>query len=483
MFKAKLIKIKPIAETENPQINHKAQTKQNLLKKLIELSQSSSSHGFPNIFRTQRISIKLLWAVCFILSVAICSYMIFQTMNDYLDYNVVTTTEFISELVSEFPAVTICDSNPLSTKHAQDLTQKWIRNLISEDRTNLTRSNVFDYIFWSNRLALLEAVSFFFTDDDRKKLGDLIPNINKCYFNEEICSAENFSWYFDLNNGNCIQFNTGLSGNEIKESNKPGSRNGLSLIFFSSEPENKYSSSFTHGFKVYIHNRSLSPSPAEAINIQPSKSTDIAIKRTFIHKEPYPYSSCIHLSSFESIFYEYFKSVNKTYRQADCFELCLQNNIMKNCSCYDYSYPRINNSFSPCFTKPEILCTIYQYNYFRRFKMSEECLKLCPLECDSVKYDVSMSSLDFPSKFVFDIYKNFGLFNGTFESFKQNLLQVNIFYPSLTYTKISESPKMSITDLLSNLGGTLGLYIGISFLSLIEIVEMLIELLLTSFNR
>ena len=49
-----------------------------------------------------------------------------------------------------------------------------------------------------------------------------------------------------------------------------------------------------------------------------------------------------------------------------------------------------------------------------------------------------------------------------------------MYYNDLKYTKITELQKTKIVDLIANAGGILGLFIGISFLSFIEILEFLL---------
>jgi hypothetical protein len=130
------------------------------------------------------------------------------------------------------------------------------------------------------------------------------------------------------------------------------------------------------------------------------------------------------------------------------------------------------------------------YSHFIKNKVDDECLKQCPLECDSIEYDLLISSASSLSKQAYQLYQpiidnstsRFDEFNLTYEEIKERLLILNIYYSKLSYIKISESPKTSIIDLLSNLGGTLGLYVGISFLSLIEIVEIMLEIIFISFN-
>lgn len=46
----------------------------------------------------------------------------------------------------------------------------------------------------------------------------------------------------------------------------------------------------------------------------------------------------------------------------------------------------------------------------------------------------------------------------------------------MKYTSIEELEKMSFVDLVSAVGGTLGLFIGMSFLSFFEILDVIIEI-------
>ena len=48
---------------------------------------------------------------------------------------------------------------------------------------------------------------------------------------------------------------------------------------------------------------------------------------------------------------------------------------------------------------------------------------------------------------------------------------------------MKQEPKILLTDLVSNIGGTLGLFLGISFLSFIELFELIIEILFIFFKK
>ena len=114
------------------------------------------------------------------------------------------------------------------------------------------------------------------------------------------------------------------------------------------------------------------------------------------------------------------------------------------------------------------------------------CHDLCPIDCKVSSYTTSISYSEFPTKIF---YQDF-LFNGKLEKYRQyfaanlsypimkkSLTSVFIYFDQLQFTHISEQEAMSTSVLISNIGGTLGLFAGISLLSLLELVELFIYVL------
>ena len=55
---------------------------------------------------------------------------------------------------------------------------------------------------------------------------------------------------------------------------------------------------------------------------------------------------------------------------------------------------------------------------------------------------------------------------------------VRVSFSDLSFIQISQNPKMTGFSLISSVGGTLGLFIGIRFLSLVEVLEYVSEVYL-----
>lgn len=89
---------------------------------------------------------------------------------------------------------------------------------------------------------------------------------------------------------------------------------------------------------------------------------------------------------------------------------------------------------------------------------------------ENLKYN-EQSPIDLEKK---RIHNNF-LSASSIEEARRSFLWINFYYKDLNYKVVSESPLWSVNSLLSNLGGNLGLFVGISLLSLVEIVEITIQ--------
>ena len=124
---------------------------------------------------------------------------------------------------------------------------------------------------------------------------------------------------------------------------------------------------------------------------------------------------------------------------------------------------------------------------FKEYALKPELKKKCncPLECETNSFSHAFSISEYPtiqySKFLMNqslIKKRLGSLS--YKDLKQNVARVQIFYNELKETFISEEIKTQIFDLVSNIGGTLGLFLGLSFLSLIEFFEIFLQILIIS---
>ena len=71
--------------------------------------------------------------------------------------------------------------------------------------------------------------------------------------------------------------------------------------------------------------------------------------------------------------------------------------------------------------------------------------------------------------------------NVTFETVKRSVLSLNVYYKADYFTEIKDKISIDIDTFISNLGGVIGVFLGINLLSIIEIFEILFEISIMGF--
>ena len=107
----------------------------------------------------------------------------------------------------------------------------------------------------------------------------------------------------------------------------------------------------------------------------------------------------------------------------------------------------------------------------------------CPLDCELSRYDISSSTAAFPSKsYAMLLYNNTFLKNKypvfDFNKIKQDVFSIQVYFGEMQTTNYVQLKKFDQIDLLSSIGGFLGLFLGASLLTLAEFSEAIITVIL-----
>jgi hypothetical protein len=452
---------------------------------LKEWSLLSTFHCYPKIFQTKSIYAKLIWSLIFVLFSCLTFWLVVKGIVEYFEFDVVTKIRVISPQSITFPTVTICEANMFTTKEAEELISE---ALLLENETISTLASLYDQYngnekerFEMNTLIDLAIGRLaHFNESMKKSMGLSFDQIQKCHFDyREECELD---WVFSNKHGNCYQFNSGKRKPK-KETKLGGRRSGLYLQIGPLINRNSFSTYYSTGLKLFIHNGSFVSTGAEEIFIKTGEQTNIKLNKILTRKATYPHSTCQDVTKFQSNTFNLIKSFQNEYHQRDCIDICLQNLIIIECNCLLAFLPEIGNCL-PCVNSSQKACLNRVYENKTRL-IQEKCENECPLECDYTSYDWSMSSLVYPSVPYFNsIRKNSKFYsNFTFAEYKESHSMINIFFESVEYTEIVETPMISFLDLISNLGGVLGIFLGFSIFSLVELIELILKFIFLNFFK
>lgn len=141
-----------------------------------------------------------------------------------------------------------------------------------------------------------------------------------------------------------------------------------------------------------------------------------------------------------------------TYRQANCLAQCKNKNFVNKYDCTLRNYYSI-----PGYKICPINVTASEFD--------SECESQCPKECGSTAFQAAIS--EFESNALFTT----------------NASELSFVYSDISYLEMSQTPKMTGFSLIASIGGALGLFIGIRFLSLVELFEYLTEIFCVLYKK
>ena len=180
---------------------------------------------------------------------------------------------------------------------------------------------------------------------------------------------------------------------------------------------------------------------------------------------PYPYSDCA-FESIESYNYEnykaYLRKYNIEYSTNECLLFCYLENLREKCdsnssaNCTDYFFENLWGDITKKFCEPN-----------------------CPLKCKTTEFKYQMSYMTFPTNAYFK-ERNFSILNVTrdFNILKDSVLRLTVGYKTLNEKIITKTAKYAFGDLIGQIGGILGCFLGASLISLIEVIELFIKIAL-----
>ncbi|RNA28850.1 acid-sensing ion channel 5 [Brachionus plicatilis] len=429
----------------------------NLVKIFREWTESISIHGFGNIFRTEFLTIRIIWTIALLASTGICLFIITLNVTNFLENEVITKIRVHQKNSLVFPSVTVCNLNPFATKNELDIVSYFLEKNALDNLTDsakirqlrgLNSSDLFSNL---NMVRYLTAVSYKFLTINGTKINytEIYDRMFiTCLFGAEPCQRSDWSWFFDPYYGNCFTFN-GKKVNEYHKSNQHGQFFGLIIELNVAIPNDARTLSISSGAHVYINHNPIVPLFGEGLDLSTGTYSNIALERTITKQMPDPYSECKNnLDSIDSFDSEYYRKVfksNLTYRQTDCFNAYIQSQILINCFCNDLHYNLAIEGNNVCDTIEDQICISKLYQQFLNTNYQNEIKKFCPLECETVSFNIKKSESKYPSE-------SYGY------SFKS----------------------VSWDGLVGSVGGTLGLFLGMSALSFVEFIDLFFQLILNS---
>ncbi|XP_033634311.1 uncharacterized protein LOC117295705 [Asterias rubens] len=290
--------------------------------------------------------------------------------------------------------------------------------------------------------------------------------ILQCTYDKRKCSYENFHQFQNKEYGNCFTFNYGSKLLENMTTHS-GAQYGLHLTLFIEMPEYVGILSPEAGARVSIHPHNVPPFPEDdGITVAPGMSTNIGLRQVYIERKGEPYNPKCHVFT------------TGLYSRKSCLKTCEQSEMFNRCQCVT---DVLLENKTKCSFLNQTQQTCKQLIEYLGEEDKLECS--CPISCNETSYTKSVSASSWPSeryeehlqRRLRDSSSDAAMMSASDESTSKNLLRVRVYFEELNYQSIRESALYTFPTLLGSLGGLLGLYIGISFLTLCEVFILIFD--------
>uniref|UniRef100_A0A8B9T7Z9 Acid-sensing ion channel 3 n=1 Tax=Anas platyrhynchos TaxID=8839 RepID=A0A8B9T7Z9_ANAPL len=434
---------------------------------LAAFARSCTLHGLGHVFVPGTPAPRrLLWASAFLASLGAFLLQAGERVRHFAAYPHVTVLDEAESRVLAFPAVTLCNYNRIRRSQLTPNDLFWLgKELLAVEREDFSRylralGQPADFTgFFPSKSYDLAA----FYQRAGHPIRDMLLS---CRFRGRDCGPENFTAVNFTRLGKCYTFNSGQPGTELLTTLQGGAGNGLELMLNIQQEEylpvwgDTDETSYEAGVKVQIHSQQEPPFIDQlGFGVAPGFQTFVSCQQQRLVYLPPPWGDC-KATPIESDFFT-------NYSITACRLDCETRYLAENCNCRMVHMPGNAN-----------VCTPEQYKEcadpaldFLVKKDSEYCA--CRTPCDMVRYGKELSMVKIPSKASARYLAK--KFNKTEQYIADNVLVLDIFFEALNYEMIEQKKAYEVAGLLGDIGGQMGLFIGASLLTILEIFDYLYE--------
>ncbi|XP_071950918.1 acid-sensing ion channel 1-like [Antedon mediterranea] len=375
---------------------------------------------------------RLIW--CSLVFIALASLVVIlkESIVNYRSYPIATKISIAHYDEIAFPAVTFCNYNQLRKSQVTDEEFEFINAYHIGDVANYSTIND-----WNITELFLRA---------SHSIDDLLTNCT--WMSLEDCGPENFTTHF-------VDFEVCYTFKTTRNVSYAGVSSSLFLQININDTENTGHEQGIKGIKMLIHPSDERPLiKSFGFSVSPGFHTEIALKGAQTKSLPHPYSSNCTEKGLQ---------YTGTYTKALCIEECRFDYVSEKCGC----------DAPDCTVLQSINCG---FDYYNRFVSDRNVSCDCPVACDQLSYQPRTSATIWPDPAMIQLFEN--NYGYTKEYVRENILQVSISFEDLDMTVVELVPSYSVTQLFSELGGNMGLICGMSLITIVELLDFLIVLIL-----
>ena len=413
-----------------------------------------SSHGTSQIAHTKTKLARACWTTIFIIFLAFLIIMLESVFSSFISHDIYTVRKKTQVEKMDFPAVSFCPSVKLyDSSYIGDI--------------STTKNVEAAFVNPSGQGERINSV-----EDEAPTIETMFMKKVRggCTFSNYSC---NFKHDFETvlvsaNEGVCYTFNH--RGKFVQQGE--GSDKGFSALIFINQTEKRSSISNGPGLTLVIQPHDTFPFPLQnGILVSPGEYTSIRLTKRHFSRLPTPYKSKCKNNGYQIY--------PGKYTTWNCKRSCSLQHAISQCEGADklmeYNSKGNNTELQ---LDMNLLCLYKQQADLKRPQNEKTCSCALPCKEDTflplITQSAWPSTVDLPyykQIFADALGKNLSLMSD--EYVYKNFLKLNVFFNELAYEDITEVSEWTFEKLLSDIGGQMGIWIGASFFSVLELVAFI----------
>ena len=406
---------------------------------------NSTFNGALYIFASKSWLKRIFWGMIIVIAIGgFCAVTIKNIIRMVHDEPIVTSITLTRQRNLSFPAVTICSLSLLNT------------NQLKAGGPNVTKdlTILFDAVgvpteckAIANKLARNTGLNISWGELTNIASNNFSALLKHCRYGGKSCDFGDFRPISTIT-GQCYTFNGPNSG-PGRMAQGTGVRQGLQLRL--SPDDQLFSLENDHGFRIVIHNQDELPRPeSEGIAVGLNSSVYIGMRQVKSEAR-IQFSSSYQCRDDTSVDQDLIFPDYPNYSQSSCLYECIYKVCANRCRCIEPKLytPRSGSQYSQfrnC-TAPDLCCEIEEF-----FNYAETCD--CRPKCITIERRLTVSS----------------------STNSEGLVGVYVFYESLILETRETTNSYTPWSLISDIGGNTGLFLGLTLLSLVEFLMLVMGL-------
>ena len=516
---------------------------------IISCFEKTSVKGIPRIIKHETLGLRILWFLsvsCLMIVAAINLYVVAMRYLQYSTSTKISEKHLVEiamdrDRLMELPTISVCNLNPLPSDEG------------AARKHHITT--------WSTYSQTMQAETIKFVEQKEKEGFDVKEDVDLVQSLSYLLSYRGYFQHIGTHNASLVGHSKDnliiscailvhVSATERKRvpcnqsiitrfvtpeffncrsiriaHDKPTLLSGMSFILHVDQAHDRLTDFFDNsndnlqstGVKFNIHRRQELPNMLDkSFDASPGYMTDVLIKIIEMLRLGHPYGACVE-DTLSTYCFD-LEGNDIAYSPEACINVCLQENIVSVCDCFDpdlivtKNLSDINLNFCGSYTG-NLSATLQKLSCVGKIKtesnVSMACILSCKPRCFDIEKRLTISLAKWPQlsqqlSFFWHMVKDneeimkkeYSVYaeamrmmsDGNTSAAKKimqddhlienNFLKMRFLLKGTSVTFLEEEPAITFSTMLCLLGGILNLYSGVSLVVAVEILELFYHLLL-----